>query len=111
MSRIAAIMLAGLAAGCAASPGSIEPTPIPDVLYRRQGCAALAEARAQAALDVAIFSREQTSAQTGDAIGVLMFGLPLSSMTGGDVSARLAEQKGRVLAIDKARAAKGCGPA
>ena len=94
--------------GCASSPSAIQPLPVPDVLYANKSCAQLAEAEAEAQLNVASLSQQQSSAVTGDAVGVFMIGMPVSSMTGGDVSGKLAEQKGRVISIKKARAQKRC---
>jgi hypothetical protein len=43
----------------------------------------------------------------GDAVGVLLIGVPVSSLTGGDVSGQIALEKGKIAALD-ARLL-GCG--
>jgi hypothetical protein len=36
----------------------------------------------------------------GDAVGVLLIGVPVSSLTGGDVSGQIALEKGKIAALD-----------
>jgi len=50
----------------------------------------------------------QNNAATGDAVGVFLVGLPVSSAFGGNQEGQLAVSKGRVIAIENALGAKGC---
>jgi hypothetical protein len=51
--------------------------------------------------DLANLSARQKSAASGDAWGVVLLGLPLSSMSGGDQEALIAVAKGKVQALDR----------
>ena len=50
----------------------------------------------------------QENARTGDAVGVLLVGLPVSSMTGGNVAPEVARLKGEHEAVYRAAMEKGC---
>jgi hypothetical protein len=94
--------------GCATPPERIVATAVPDEIYSGHSCSQLKVDRAEAALAVSTLSQQQASAVTGDTVGVLMIGLPLSSMGGNDVGAKLGEMKGRLVAIDAVMAQKKC---
>jgi hypothetical protein len=51
---------------------------------------------------------DQENAQSGDALGVFLLGLPISSMTGGEKETELAVTKGRLDALDRQQTAKRC---
>ena len=107
--RKAAALLGSLTlVGCATSPDKIAAIPVPDAIYEGKSCPELRIARAEMALQLATLSQQQSSAVTGDTVGVLMVGLPLSSMGGNDVGPKVAESKGRLAAIDKFVAVKKC---
>ena len=85
-------------AACAPSPESIAPVAMGNAF------SALSCSEAQAMLTaetqtLATLSAAQTGAATGDAIGVLLIGVPVSSLTGGDKSGEIAASKGKVLAL------------
>jgi hypothetical protein len=94
--------------GCATPPERIVATAVPDEIYAGHSCSQLKVDRAEAALAISTLSQQQASAVTGDTVGVLMVGLPLSSMGGNDVGAKLGEMKGRLVAIDTVIAEKKC---
>lgn len=54
---------------------------------------------------MATLSQKQNSAATGDAVGVFLLGVPVSSVVGGNVEGALAASKGKVLALEQ-RAAR-----
>ena len=86
-------------AGCAARPGAIAPVSMGNA-YAGASCAEAAALRTSSAERLAILSRQQDQAATGDAIGVILIGVPMSSLAGGDVSGEIAAEKGRVAALD-----------
>ncbi len=47
-------------------------------------------------------TKQQKDAVTGDAVGVLLIGVPVSSATGGDRETAIAVEKGRLAAIEGA---------
>jgi hypothetical protein len=42
----------------------------------------------------------QRSAVTGDALGVFLIGVPMSSLSGGDKAGQIGASKGKVLALE-----------
>lgn len=86
-------------AACAQSPDSIAPVSMAGAFdtvscdYARQ--ALLAERQTLASL-----SSAQSSAVAGDAVGVLLIGVPVSSLTGGDKAGLIAASKGKVMALE-----------
>ena len=85
LTAIASIAALAMTAACAQSPESIQPAYV-------TGTYDCAESRA----NVARLSSQQQSAVTGDFVGVLLIGLPISSMSGSDVEAELAIAKGQL---------------
>lgn len=88
-----------LVAACAQNPASIAPVSMGNAfaaLPCQQAAADLtAERQALAALE-----SKQKGAVAGDAVGVLLLGVPVSSLSGGDVSGHIAASKGKVLALE-----------
>jgi hypothetical protein len=58
--------------------------------------------------DLENLSAAQKNAASGDAMGVFLLGLPLSSMSGNDKEALIAVAKGKIQAIDRLSVAKHC---
>ena len=55
-----------------------------------------------------MLSAAQQSAATQDTVGVLLLGVPIASMSGGDKEAQLASEKGKLQAIDRQTVSKSC---
>lgn len=100
-----------LLAGCAASPDSIRPAYIPDSAYSSLSCQQLGEAELKEGDVLQTLTDKQHRARKTDTWGVLMVGLPLSEMTGSDVKGLLAREKGKMEALHRVQAAKGCAGA
>lgn len=86
-------------AACAQSPDAIAPVSMSGA-FDGMSCQAarsalIAERQTLASLDSA-----QRSAVAGDAVGVLLIGVPVSSLTGGDKAGLIAASKGKVLALE-----------
>jgi hypothetical protein len=71
-------------------------------------CRQLGEEQARITTALTTASAQQASAHKHDIIGVLLIGLPLDSMSGGDVAAQVAQYKGEEIAIDRAARIKSC---
>jgi hypothetical protein len=96
------------ASACAKQPDQIAATNIGDDVYARHTCSSLKAENLKQEQSLANLSAEQKAAATGDTVGVLLIGLPTSSMSGNDKEAQIAIVKGRIQAIDRAKAKKGC---
>jgi hypothetical protein len=85
---------------CAPGPNAVAPAAMPAGLYDNLTCAQARAERVASAKREAALTDRQRSAATGDAVGVLLIGLPVSSMTGDDVQDQLATERGRLIALD-----------
>jgi hypothetical protein len=109
MRRILAAALAlSMVAGCAKRPDAITPISLPTTAYVNLDCSQLVaeHQKSKTALDVA--SKAQNSAATGDAVGVFLIGVPVSSLGGGDQEGQVALHKGEIVAIEAVQKNKGC---
>lgn len=93
---------------CAKSPDQIAAVEVGVDAYSRYSCSQLATEKVSISQDLENLSAKQKSAASGDAVGVFLLGMPLSSMSGNDQEATIAIAKGKVQAIDRQRNAKGC---
>jgi hypothetical protein len=88
-----------LAAACAQSPDAIAPVSMGGA-FDGLSCS---KARAMLAAEqqtLASLSASQKSAVTGDAIGVFLIGVPVSSLSGGDQAGAIATSKGKIVALE-----------
>ena len=95
-------------AGCAQRPENIASAPTERDAYVRLSCKSLAQKELEQTQLLNALSADQNKAATGDAWGVFLLGLPISSMSGSDKETEIAIAKGRLDAIDRQQAAKGC---
>lgn len=99
MKHLAAILALPLIAACAQSPGSIAPVSMGNA-YAGVSCQQAARDLAAERTSLAALEARQKSAATGDALGVFLIGVPVSSLSGGDVAGQLALSKGKVMALE-----------
>lgn len=99
---------AAVLANCAANPEDIAAADIGTGMYRGQSCEQLAEQRLAYTQRLEALSAEQSSARTGDTVGVILLGLPLSSMSGNDRETDIAVTRGHLNEIDRERLASNC---
>lgn len=92
-------------AACAQAPESIAPVSMGGA-FDNLSCRAAAEMLAAERPVLAALEQQQRGAVTGDALGVFLLGVPVSSLTGGDVAGQIAASRGKVIALE-ARVA-GC---
>ncbi|MEL6609299.1 MAG: hypothetical protein AAFO93_10355 [Pseudomonadota bacterium] len=95
-------------AACAKQPDQIAAVPVAGDPYSRLGCKALASEHLKISQELEAASAAQKAAANGDAWGVVLLGLPLSSMTGGDKETLIAIAKGRLNEIRRVQVEKGC---
>lgn len=101
------ILIVGLTS-CAKRPDAIVPVDIPMAVYTSQSCAELGRELIKEQQNLAAVSKAQNEAATGDAVGVFLIGVPMSSAVGGDKEGQVAVAKGKVQAIENTLKSKGC---
>lgn len=102
------IPLVLLSAACAKQPDQISAANIGPNPYTRHSCQNLAQEKVNLSQSLENLSAAQKSAASGDALGVFLLGLPVSSMSGNDKEAAISITKGRIQAVDAARVQKRC---
>lgn len=92
---IAIAIVAGLfATSCAKGPDAIAPASIPLAAYTGKSCKSIRSDLAAERATLASLEKTQREAQAGDAIGVFLIGVPISSVAGGDKEGALSVSKG-----------------
>jgi hypothetical protein len=107
-SAFAAAGLAAALSGCAQSPESVQPAYVSDVTYQDWTCPQLGQESANLQTALAQASKQQEDARTNDTVGVIFLGLPVSSMSGGNVAPEIARLKGSINAVHTAAIKKNC---
>lgn len=88
-----------LMAACAASPDSIAPVSLGNA-FAGYDCRAAAADLATERQNLAALEGKQRGAVAGDAIGVFLIGVPVSSLTGGNKAGDIGAAKGKILALE-----------
>lgn len=93
---------------CAQKPESIQAAYVSPTTYQGWSCQQLqSEAtRIDAALQRA--SAAQEKARSNDTAGVILLGLPVSSLSGGNVAPQIADLKGHKQVIEQAQIQHNC---
>ena len=85
--------------GCAKSPDSIAPVSMGNAFVETSCADAITMLNAERPI-LAALEQKQRDAVAGDAIGVFLVLIPVSSLTGGNVEGDIAASKGKVLALE-----------
>ena len=104
----AIIIMAFLVGGCAKSPESISPAYVSEVGYQSWRCDQLAAESGRLSAALATASTQQENARTTDAVGIILVGLPVSSLSGDNIAPQIARLKGESEAVRKVLIAKSC---
>ena len=102
------VVTASTLASCAKSPQSIQAAYVSEVGFQRWTCRQLAEETGRLSTALATASVQQENARTNDTIGVILIGIPVSSLSGDNIAPQIARLKGEQEAIRKARMSKRC---
>ena len=104
------VFLAAIAAlaACAKSPESIAPSYVSDLTYRNVSCSDLAIENQRVSDALVQASQQQEQARGNDTVGVILLGLPVSSLSGDNVAPEVAHLKGELEAIHRASVMKKC---
>lgn len=106
---LAAVLALATIAGCAKRPDAITPMSLPiTTAYVSLDCTQLAAEHQKSTASLATVSKAQNSAATGDAVGVFLIGVPMSSLGGGDQEGQVALHKGEIVAIESVQKNKSC---
>lgn len=87
-----------LVAGCAQQPAAISPVAMGDV-YSNVSCSKAKQLYSNEAAKVPSLVASQKQAVTGDAIGVFLLAVPVSSLSGGDKEGEISTSKGKINAL------------
>ena len=79
-----------------------------EVGYQNWTCQQLGEETLRLNAAYATAAKQQYQARTNDAVGVFFIGLPVSSLSGGNVAPEIARLKGEQEAVRKAMITKNC---
>ena len=94
--------------GCAKSPESIAPAYVSPLQYSQLDCKQLSQESARIEQALSQVSEQQRNARTNDTVGVILLGLPVSSLSGGNVSDQVAKVKGEQETLRKVMIEKKC---
>ena len=109
MKKTVSFALCGLVvAACAKQPENIAAVNVGENEYRGYSCKQLQEAELKNTQALENLSASQKNAAAGDAFGVLLLGLPISSMAGADNETKIAVTKGHLQSIEREQQRKGC---
>jgi len=106
--KVMMLALALALSACAKRPDAIVPADIPMAAYTNLSCEQLAQEYLKEQTSLTAVSKQQHDAANGDAFGVFLIGVPMSSTFGGDKQGQVAVAKGKVQAIQSAMMSKGC---
>jgi len=101
----ASVLLAG---ACAKSPESIQASYISEVSYQSWSCPQLGEESQRLSAALATASTQQERARGNDVVGVILIGLPVSSLSGDNIAPEIARLKGEQEAVRRTMIAKNC---
>lgn len=103
------LIIISLLAGCAAKPESIAPAYVSHMSYMNWTCEQLAEEQARLSVALSTASDAQRQARGNDTAGVILLGLPVSSLSGSNQASNIGRLKGELDALQKAMILKDCG--
>ena len=106
--RIAFVAFGVASAGCAKSPDSIGPSYVSEIGYRSWTCAQLNEEIQHLHGALAKATDQQWDARTADTVGVLLIGLPVSTLSGENIAPEIGRLKGEIEAVRKAAITTRC---
>jgi hypothetical protein len=78
------------------------------VPYQGWSCQQLGEEAARISSALATASQQQTQARGNDVVGVILIGLPVSSLSGDNIAPQIANLKGQQQAVQQTMIAKNC---
>lgn len=108
ISMTISIAILSALASCATPPERIAATAYPDDPYIGKSCAFLADETKRTSDELAALSKKQKDTVAADTIGVIVIGVPVSSLAGGDKKTEISVLKGKIEALKRASKSSGC---
>jgi hypothetical protein len=100
MKKILILSTLSLMAACAQSPDAIAPVSMTGA-FDGLSCASAQAALNNERQSLAALDARQRGAVAGDAVGVLLIGVPVASLTGSDKAGLIGASKGKILALEQ----------
>jgi hypothetical protein len=100
--RFNTLLAALLLTSCASRPSAIAPSNVSATEYEGMSCNETTSLLAEKRSALQSAEAQQNRAATGDALGVFLLLVPVSSVFGGDNEGLVAQYKGEVLALERA---------
>ncbi|SFO38139.1 hypothetical protein SAMN04488056_105114 [Cohaesibacter marisflavi] len=97
-----------LVTACAKKPESIEASYISPTIYNDWSCSQLAEEQERLSHAYQQVAAQQNKARGNDIAGVILIGLPVSSLSGDNVAPQVANIKGQQQTIEQTMIRKNC---
>lgn len=93
---------------CAKNPEDVVAADLGPNAFLNFSCSNLAKQELTVKQNIENLSAAQRSARSNDTLGVILIGVPVSSMSGNDQEAQLSVAKGQLQAISQAKVQKNC---
>lgn len=95
-------------AACAQKPEAIQASYISPTTFAGMNCSQLQAEATRVDNALVIASAQQEKARSNDTAGVIFLGLPVSSLSGGNVAPQIADLKGRKEVLHQSQIQRGC---
>lgn len=102
-------LVALMLSACAQNPKNIQALYVSELQYQAYSCEQLRETLLNVNTALGNAHYQQGVARGNDALGILVVGLPVASMTGRDQTSQVAYLKGHADAIQRSGEIKKCG--
>ena len=102
------VVIAVALGGCAKDPDSIGPAYVSTVPYESWDCKQLTQETVRIEQALAVASGQQKKARGNDVAGVILLGLPVSSLSGDNIAPQIANLKGQRDAVAQTMILKNC---
>ena len=93
---------------CAKKPETIDAAYISPTTYSSWNCNQLAAESVRVDNAYATAAGAQNKARENDTLGVIFLGLPVSTLSGGNVAVQIAQLKGHKKTLEQTQIRKGC---
>lgn len=97
-----------LVAACAQPPEAIAPAYVSPATYRGYNCQQLGAELHRVDNALAQASQQQRKARSNDTAGVILLGLPVSSLSGANVAEQVAALKGQKHTLEQMMISRRC---